>query len=299
MSNHPLSGVYAAAVTPLNKDDSIAFDQIPEFLGFLAKRGCHGALLLGTTGEGPSFSINEREKIYKAATEVKEVFPDFRLLAGTGTPSLEETVLLTKSAFDLGFEGAVVLPPYYYHQATEEGLTQWFFRILKEAVPEDRYLFGYHFPAQAGVPIPEGVITRLREAFPRQFAGLKDSTKNAEHTFHLGSSLDKNMVALIGNDKLFLKSLQAGGSGCITAMCNLHSPTSRKIWDSYQNGYMDFEAQEFILTKRKILDNFQPFASTIKRLLHMQFGFPDWKVRPPLTPLTELQTEMLIKEMLD
>ena len=59
-SAHPLAGVYAAALTPLNQDHDPDLAAIPELLSFLAKRGCHGALLLGTTGEGPSFSEEER-----------------------------------------------------------------------------------------------------------------------------------------------------------------------------------------------------------------------------------------------
>ena len=60
MALHPLSGVYAASLTPLKADYSLDLDSVPVYLDFLAKRGCHGALLLGTTGEGPSFSPAER-----------------------------------------------------------------------------------------------------------------------------------------------------------------------------------------------------------------------------------------------
>ena len=94
-----LSGVYAAAVTPLNPDLTPDLAMIPELLAFLAERGAHGALLLGTTGEGPSFSQHEREAIFKAASKVKNKHPEFSLLAGTGTPSLEETIHLNQIVF--------------------------------------------------------------------------------------------------------------------------------------------------------------------------------------------------------
>jgi 4-hydroxy-tetrahydrodipicolinate synthase len=297
MTNHPLSGVYAAAITPLNDDFSIALDDIPNFLSFLANRGCHGALLLGTTGEGPSFATDERLAIFKAALKVREVHPEFRLLAGTGTPSLEETITITKSAFDLGFEGAVVLPPYFFHQATEDGLYQWFQELIRRAVPEDGHLLGYHFPAQSGVPIPLGVLSRLRGVFPRQFIGLKDSTANAEHTHQVGVSLDENIVALVGNDKLLVEALDAGGSGCITAMANLHSPSLREIWDAHKNGEAARGAQEYIITNRNHLDGYQPFAPTIKALISELHDFPTWAVRPPLTPLPKIKIEELLLMM--
>lgn len=296
MANHPLAGVYAAAVTPLNQDYSIALDDIPKFLAFLAKRGCHGALLLGTTGEGPSFSVKERLEIFKASLAVRDIYPDFRLLAGTGTPSLEETSYLTKSAFDMGFNGAVVLPPYFYHQANEDGLTYWFQMLIDRAVPEDGYLLGYHFPAQSGVPIPLGVVSRLRKSFPKRFAGFKDSTKNAEHTHQIGLALDTDLLALVGNDGLLSKSLQAGGSGCITAMANLLSPILRQIWDSYQNGKPSIQGQDDLIAYRKILENYQPFPPTMKALLASLHGFPTWAVRPPLSQLPKDKHGELIQD---
>ena len=91
-SPHPLAGVYAAAVTPLY-DSSLDLESVPALLTFLASRGCHGVVLFGTTGEGPSFSPAERETLMRCAREARESIPGFRLIAGTGTPSLSETIL--------------------------------------------------------------------------------------------------------------------------------------------------------------------------------------------------------------
>src|SRR5574340_904978 len=151
MNRHSLSGVYAAAVTPLKPDLSPDLDAVAPFLGFLASRGCHGALIFGTTGEGPSFSPAERADVWRAALKVREQYPAFRLLAGTGTPSLTETIDLTRAAFDLGYDGVVTLPPYYFRKATDDGLFDWFEQLITKAVPRDGYLFGYHFPGVAGI----------------------------------------------------------------------------------------------------------------------------------------------------
>ena len=174
MSRASLSGVYAAAVTPLKSDFSPDLDAIPELLGFFAGRGCHGALMLGTTGEGPSFSPAEREGIWRAALHVHDQHPDFRLLAGTGTPSLTETVDLTRLAFDLGLDGVVTLPPYYFRKAGEEGVFAWFSEVITRAVPKDGALLGYHFPGVAGIGFSLELLRRLKDCFPAQFEGLKD-----------------------------------------------------------------------------------------------------------------------------
>src|SRR5512134_2681330 len=113
-SQHPLAGVYAAAVTPVRTDSTLDLDSVPALFEFLAARGCHGAVLFGTTGEGPSFSPTERESLMRLARQARESMTGFRLLAGTGTPSLSETIDLTRLAFDLGFDGVLVVPPYYF-----------------------------------------------------------------------------------------------------------------------------------------------------------------------------------------
>jgi len=94
-------GVFAAAVTPIKSDQTLDIESIPQLLSFLAQRGCHGALLFGTTGEGPSFAANERIGLMRAAAQARLALPEFQLMAGTGTPSLEETIALTHAAFDL------------------------------------------------------------------------------------------------------------------------------------------------------------------------------------------------------
>src|SRR4030095_6112166 len=119
-STHPLAGVYAAAVTPLREaspsgDDhasNLDLESVPTLMSFLATRGCHGAVLFCNTGEGPSFSPSERERLMRAASAYRDQLSGFRLIAGTGTPSLSETIDLTKLAFDLGCDADMALPSY-------------------------------------------------------------------------------------------------------------------------------------------------------------------------------------------
>ena len=186
MTRHPLDGVYAAALTPLNSASAPDLEAVAPYLAFLAARGCHGALLFGTTGEGPSFSPSEREILMRAAQDVRRQIPGFRLLAGTGTPSLSETIELTKLAFDLGYDGVVVLPPYYYRKASDDGLLTWFTDLLRKAVPSDGYLLGYHIPAVTGVGLSLDLLARLKDSFPKQFAGIKDSSHDPDLARALG-----------------------------------------------------------------------------------------------------------------
>jgi len=286
-STHPLAGVYAAAVTPLKSDSTLDLDSVPKLLAFLASRGCHGALFFGTTGEGPSFSPSERESLLRSVRAYRQLVPGFRLLAGTGTPSLSETVDLTTLAFDLGYDAVVVLPPYYFRNASDEGLFNWYSEVIKQSVPPDKFLLGYHFPKVAGIGLSVELLSRLKDAFPLQFAGIKDSSHDPALASTLGEKFGSDMVVLTGTDSYLQLAMQNKAAGCITAPANLISPDLREVWDLSQTGEDASEAQARVTQQRHILEKYPPFPSTLKALLHRMHDLPNWSVKPPLEAMSE------------
>lgn len=282
MTLHPLSGVYAAALTPLKADSTPDLEPVPAFLDFLAERGCHGALIFGTTGEGPSFSPEERRAVWSAALKVREKHPDFRLLAGTGTPSLQETIDLTETAFDLGYDGVVVLPPYYFRTASDDGLFRWFESLIQKAVPTDGYLLGYHFPQVAGIGFSMALLKRLKDAFPAQFAGIKDSSHDAALASTLGATFGADLAVFTGTDSYLSIALQNSAAGCITAPANLLSPGLRAVYDAFSRDEDPSEMQACVTEQRHILEKYTPFPPALKALLAKKYAFPHWPVRPPL-----------------
>jgi 4-hydroxy-tetrahydrodipicolinate synthase len=296
MSNlHPLAGVYAAAVTPLKHDSNLDFEAVPVFLRFLASRGCHGALFFGTTGEGPSFSPKERETLLRSVRVYRQQIPGFKLLAGTGTPSLSETIDLTKLAFDIGYDGVVVLPPYYFRKATDEGLFKWFSELITKAVPANKYLLGYHIPSVSGVGFSLDLIARLKDAFPTQFAGIKDSSHDEAYSAALGQRFGRDLLVLNGTDSHFHHALKNHAQGAITALANLISADLREIWDLYQEGKDPSEIQARVSEKRHTLEKYLPFPPTLKALLHRMHNLPHWAVKPPLEEMDEKKLEEMLK----
>lgn len=289
-------GVYAAAVTPLHADYSQALDDLPSLLHFLSQRGCHGALLLGTTGEGPSFLADERIAIFKAAQSARQSFPSFRLLAGTGTPSLEETIFLTKAAFDEGLDGAVILPPYYYRKVSDDGLFTWFSQVLQRSVPRGGLVLGYNIPPVTGVGFSLDLLARLMDAFPDRFAGIKDSSGNQEYALQLGARFADELFVLTGNDRLVNLALQNHAAGCLTAMANLTSPALRTLWDAHQAGNPMSILQDLVSKARLLLDKTPPMPAVIKALLATRHNFPAWAVRPPLLPLDDQVVDAMHQE---
>jgi len=299
MTDHPLSGVYAAALTPLKPDSTPDPEQVPAFLAFLADRGCHGALIFGTTGEGPSFSPKERRAIFKAALKVRETHPDFRLLAGTGTPSLGETITLTRKAFELGYDGVVVLPPYYFRTASDEGLFNWFEQVIQQAVPADGYLLGYHFPRLAGIGFSISLLKRLKDAFPVQFAGIKDSSHDPAFAGDLGRKFGNDLAVFTGTDSYFSIALQNQAAGCITAPANLISPGLRAVFDAFEKDEDLSDTQTCVTEQRHVFEKYMPFPPVLKALISRKFDFPRWPVRPPLVEMPDDLVEQAAKELQD
>lgn len=293
---HPLAGVYAASVTPLRDDLSLDLESVPALLKFFASRGCHGALFFGTTGEGPSFSPSERETLLRSVRAYRNIVPGFRLLAGTGTPSLSETIDLTKLAFDLGYDGVVVLPPYYFRKATDNGLFNWFSEVIKKAVPPDKYLLGYHFPNVAGIGFSIELLARLKDAFPVQFAGIKDSSHDIDLAQSLGKKFGEDLVVLTGTDSYLQLAMQNKAAGCITAPANLISPDLREVWDGMMKGSDISQAQARVTEQRHVLEKYPPFPPTLKALLHRMHKLPRWAVKPPLENISVELEEKALEE---
>ncbi len=304
ISQHPLAGVYAAAVTPLRpetqegKADASPLDleSVPALMRFLASRGCHGIVLFGTTGEGPSFSPRERESLMRAACTARDELPGFRLIAGTGTASLSETIELTRLAFDLGYEAALVVPPYYFRNATDDGLFNWFSELIRKAVPSDKFILGYHFPRVAGIGFSIELLARLKDAFPVQFAGIKDSSHDADLARALGEKFGTDLVVLTGTDTYLQMAMQNQAAGCITAPANVLSPGLREIWDGMQAGEDVSEAQARVDHQRHILEKYPPFPPALKALLHRLHSFPRWPVRAPLVDMAQDVEDRLVEE---
>jgi hypothetical protein len=115
-----LSGVIAAIATPMDEDGAPDLKRAVKLARYLLDNGCDGLNVLGTTGEATSFSLAERKAVmdaYKA-----NGLPLDRLMVGTGAAAVSDAVALTRHAADLGFAGALVLPPFYYKGVPDDGL---------------------------------------------------------------------------------------------------------------------------------------------------------------------------------
>jgi len=287
-----LKGIICAVVTPL-RDGRPDLHNLQRLVTTLQGEGVDGILLLGTTGEGPSFSVAEREAIILAA---KEVSDGMSVHAGTGFASLTDTIDATRRAFEIGVDSVVVIPPYYYKKVTPKGLATFYKQVLDEAVPDDGLLMLYHIPAVVGISITPELIDRLLEVDEKRLLGVKDSSGDLAH----GQDLCRrypNLRIFVGTDHVLLGGLQAGAAGCITAGANVLAPLDVQVYRTFMAG-QDAAAQQALLgAARTLLDQYQPASGMLKSLLALRFGTAGWETRPPLETASDADRDTLVAQL--
>src|ERR1700744_2210607 len=174
MTKNSLSGVIAAIATPIDESGTPDLKRAMNLARFLLDNGCDGLNVLGTTGEATSFSLDQRKRVMSAYAD--SGLPLDRMMVGTGAAAPADAIALTRHAAELGFAGALVLPPFYYKGVPDDGLVAYIEAILQATAARPLPIYLYHFPAQSGLPWQCALIRRLLERFGERIVGLKDSS---------------------------------------------------------------------------------------------------------------------------
>ncbi len=169
-----LHGVIAAIATAVDEKGEPDCARSTALARYLLATGCDGLNVLGTTGEATSFSLDQRKRVMNAYAT--SGLPLEQMMVGTGAAALADAVALTRHAAELGFAGALVVPPFYYKGVHDDGLVAYIEAILTATTARPIPLYLYHFPAQSGLPWHVALIRRLLDAFGERIVGLKDSS---------------------------------------------------------------------------------------------------------------------------
>ncbi|WP_129675489.1 dihydrodipicolinate synthase family protein [Candidatus Chloroploca sp. Khr17] len=276
-----IKGIISAMLTPfISEVGPVDYEWLPGYMRFLETGGLHGVLALGTTGEGPSMSVAERERVLDLILEHRGALA---VIAGTGCAALTETIALSNYALARGADAVLVMPPFYIKGPPEAGIVEYY-RALCDALPADARLMLYNIPQVTGVPITPPIIDQLLESHGNKIYGLKDSSGNWDNSKLL---IDRypDLNVFTGSDKLIALALSGGAAGAITALSSAFPRMARAVYDAHISGGDVQGAQARLTALRNLLDpvNTPP---ALKAALTWTSDLPRTSVRLPLMPLS-------------
>ena len=205
-------GSNVALVTPF-KDNKLDEETYIKLIHFHIENGTNGLVPAGTTGESPTLSHHEHEKVIELC--VKESKGKLPVFAGTGSNSTEEAISLTKHAEKIGANGALIVTPYY-NKPTQEGLFQHYKSINdKCGIP----IIIYNIPGRSVIDMSVDTMARLYEL--KNIIGVKDATGDLSRVDQTTKKLGNDFLQLTGNDDNALEFNRRGGVGAISVTANI------------------------------------------------------------------------------
>jgi 4-hydroxy-tetrahydrodipicolinate synthase len=205
-------GSITALITPFNngKIDEIAYCRHVEWQ---IDQGTHGLVPVGTTGESPTLTHDEHQRVITLCVETAA--GRVPVIAGTGSNSTEEAVALTRFAKEAGADAALVVTPYY-NKPTQEGLYRHF-KAINDAV--DIPVFIYNIPGRSVVDMSVETMARLGKL--PNIVGVKDATANLARVSQQRAAVGPDFIQLSGEDATALGFMAHGGRGCISVTANI------------------------------------------------------------------------------
>jgi 4-hydroxy-tetrahydrodipicolinate synthase len=276
MTQFKLSGVFAAVATAVTENSEPDIPRSLAHARYLLDNSCDGLNVLGTTGEATSFSLAQRMAVMAAYRD--QGLPLDRLMVGTGAAALADALALTRHAADLGFAGALVLPPFYYKGVPEDGLFAYVEAIVNGTRDDAIPIYLYHFPSMSGLPWSITLIKRLRAAFGGRIAGLKDSSGDMPFARD-AAAIASDFAVFPSTEAVLIEARNGAFAGCISATANLNADLCALAW---HNG--DTAALDRAVAIRKLFDG-KALVSGVKATLAHIHGDAAWaRVMPPLAP---------------
>ena len=225
-----LNGVIPPICTPFEGSGEVHYDALRQNIARYIRAGLRSFVVLGSTGEAPLLSIDEKRQLLQVAREAAD---GSQLIAGTGVESVKETLALIHHAASLNYEAALVLTPHFYRSQMSRPESQLgYFRSVADSSPIPVLI--YNFPQMTGIDLMLETILQLSEH--PNIIGIKESAPDLGRIGKLTSSLPIGFDVLVGASSKFNESLCLGVKGGIVAIANAAPCPTLQIFDRYQSG---------------------------------------------------------------
>ena len=272
-------GSIPALITPFNDVYEIDADKFQKFVDWQIKEGSSGVVPVGTTGESPTLSHDEHNRVIELCVEA--VDGRVPVIAGAGSNSTAEAIAFTQHAQKVGADGALVVTPYY-NKPSQEGLYQHF-RAIHDA--SDIPIVIYNIPGRSVVDMSVETMARLFE-LPR-IVGVKDATGDLDRCASQRAAMGEDFIQLSGEDATAVGFNAMGGVGCISVTANVAPKLCAEMQAACAAG--DYRAALLINDKLLPLHRamFMEPSPAPAKYAGSLLGLCGEKVRMPILPASE------------
>lgn len=277
-------GTATAIITPFKNDGSIDEEGLRRLVDFQEDNGVTTIVPVGSTGESATLTHDEHIKVVSIVVDQAK---KAKIMAGAGSNSTAEAIVLSKAAADIGVDGILSISPYYV-KPTQEGIYQHY-KSISEAI--DIPLVPYNVPGRTGSNID--AETTLRLAKLPNIVAIKEASGNLSQVQKIIESKPKNFEVLSGDDGLAFPMIALGASGVISVAANCCPRSmSQMINLCLKEKFIDASALHYkmmpLFTHLFLESNPIPIKYVMKRL-----GYGNGQPRLPLTPLTPQNRQIL------
>ena len=229
-------GSIVAIVTPFKNGKVVDEKKLKELVEFQIKNGTAGIVPCGTTGESATLTFAEHERVIEIT--IKQADKRVPVIAGTGSNSTEEAIMLTKQAASAGADASLQVSPYY-NRPTQKGLYEHF-KAIADSV--DIPIILYNIASRTGVNIEPETISRLANDC-KNIVAVKEASGNLEQMSRIKQLCPKRFILLSGDDSLTLPVLGIGGTGVISVVANIVPKEVANMVSEFEKGNIK-KAQE-------------------------------------------------------
>lgn len=282
-------GLFPALVTPFDKKGKVDTGVLHTLVFDLMGKGVDGFVPLGTTGESPALTNDERKMVIK--TCVDTVSGRMPIIVGTGTNNTYTSIERTREAADLGAAGALVICPYY-NKPTQDGLYKHFMMVADDSpIP----LVLYNIPGRTSVNLLPQTLEKL--SYHEKIVGIKEASGNLDQMSEMVLRCGDRISLLAGDDSIILPILACGGKGAISAAGNVVSEDLKNVMKLFFSGNaaeaISLHLRLWPLLKALFIET-NPIA--LKEAVKL-LGYEAGDVRPPLAPMQNANRDVLVTEM--
>jgi 4-hydroxy-tetrahydrodipicolinate synthase len=288
-----MRGIWPAMLTPLKADLAIDHAAFAAHARSLIAAGCGGVTPFGTTGEGPSFGLDERRAAIDAL--VDGGVPGAKILVSTSCAALPETLALTRHALSVGAWGCLMLPPFFLKGVSDEGIVASYRYVIDGAADPRLRIMLYHIPQVSGVGLSHAVIAELKRLYPDTIVGIKDSECDLAHSVALADAFMDTVTVHVGNEPDLPEMGRRGSTGAVSGLANFIPGIVSHLVAEPDAPRTAAELEQV----RRLLALLGGYSLTpaLKGIMAALTDDMGWlRVRPPLVPLTAERFHALARD---